>query len=139
MEGVAEQVVQLERLAQLLVEVVFEIVSEDGALWDAAATALSAALAVGGFDMYETFSACSAGVSDQGTLLTDLTAEQEASAANVVTVVCSLATGNLLYVHQSGLCDVSTLESLVQQATQGVALRKECVLQQLRESITAKP
>lgn len=132
LEGVAEQVVVLERIPQLLVEVLIEIVHDDGAVWDAAATALSAALTAGGVELYDTFTACSAAVRPDGAIVADLTLEEEAAATARVVVCGGLSLGGVYYMCHQGACEAATMSQLVQTATKGMQLRKPLLLEQLR-------
>ncbi|KPA81557.1 putative exosome-associated protein 4 [Leptomonas pyrrhocoris] len=132
LEGVAEQAVVLERIPQLLVEVLIEVVHDDGALWDAATTALSAALTAGGVELYDTFTACSAAVRADGAIVADLTREEEAAATARVVVCGGVSLGGLYYVCHQGACEAATMGQLVQAATKGMQVRKALLLEQIR-------
>ncbi|KPI85596.1 putative exosome-associated protein 4 [Leptomonas seymouri] len=132
LEGVAEQAVVLERIPQLLVEVLIEVVHDDGAVWDAATTALSAALAAGGVELYDTFTACSAAVRPDGAIVVDLTQEEEAAATARVVVCGGVSLGGVYYVCQQGVCEVATMGQLVQAATKGMQVRRALLLEQIR-------
>lgn len=132
LEGVAEQAVVLERIPQLLVEVLIEVVHDDGAVWDAAATALSAALTAGGVEMYDTVTACSAAVRPDGAIVVDLTQEEEAAATARVVVCGGLSLGGVYYMCHQGACEAATMGQLVQAATKGMQLRKSLLLEQMR-------
>lgn len=132
LEGVAEQIVVLESIPQLLLEVVLEIVSDDGGLWDAASTAMSAALAAGGFDMYGLFTACSAGLLADGSVAVDLTSAEERNVDVSLTLCMNLGTGAVLYLAQRGSCELATLQQLLEAAQCGVLARRESILGQLK-------
>lgn len=133
LEGVAEQLVMLDAVPQLLIEVVLVILRDDGgAVWDAASTAMAAALARGGFAMWDLCSACSAGVLCDGSLVCDLDASEQAEARVTVTVCVSLTRGGVVYMNCRGMCEPSTLTQLTQAAMRGVTCRRESLLTQMR-------
>jgi exosome complex component MTR3 len=132
LEGVAEQAVVLERIPQLLVEVLIEVVHDDGAVWDAAATALSTALTAGGVELYDTVTACSAAVLQDGAIVVDLTQNEEAAATARVVVCGGLSLGGVYYMCHQGTCEAATLAQLVQAATKGMQVRKAALLEQIR-------
>lgn len=132
LEGVTEQLVRLETIPQLLVEVTLEIVQEDGALWDALSTALATALAVGGFEMWDMFSACTAALLDDGSMIVDVRKAEEAHVTAMVTVCSALTTKQIAYVHHLGTTDLSIMSDLVHSALSGSEARKEHFLAQVR-------
>lgn len=132
LEGVAEQAVVLERIPQLLVEVLIEVLHDDGAVWDAATTALSAALMAGGVEVYDTFTACSAAVRADGAMVVDLTQEEEAAATARVVVCAGLSLGGVYYMCHHGACEAATMAQLVQAATKGMQVRRALLLEQIR-------
>ncbi|CAD2213064.1 exosome complex component MTR3, animal type [Angomonas deanei] len=135
LEGVAEKMVRVEKISQLLIEVLFEVVNDDGGLWDAATIALSTAFAAGGIEMYDLFAACSVGIDESGSFLVDLTTADEKRCSNVVTVCSTLTTGVLLYLEQQGTCELSTLQNMLQRATETVGARKAVIQEQLIEHV----
>lgn len=132
LEGVAEQVVALHTVPQLLVETVIEVARDDGALWDAASTALTAALAVGGLDLYDVATACTAGLLPDGSVAADLTAEQERRATALLTVCAGLQNRSIYYTCHRGLCEPGTLQRLSEEAMLGIDARREHILAQIR-------
>ncbi|CCW63861.1 unnamed protein product [Phytomonas sp. EM1] len=133
LEGVAEQAVMLESVPQLLIEVVMEIARDEGGVWDAATTAMSVALAVGGFEMRSLFTACSAGLLEDGSLMTDLDAAEEQRALALTKVCVALGTGDIYLMQHRGCCEVSTLAQLSQSAIDGAFARKAAIVQQVKE------
>lgn len=131
LEGVLEQIVVLESIPQLLVEVIVEIVRDDGGLWDAATTAMSAALAVGGFDMYSIVSASSAGLLEDGSIVVDMTATQECRAVTIVTVCVSLGDSAMTFVQHRGASELPTLTLLTNAAVSGALARKNNIIEQI--------
>ncbi|CBH18117.1 exosome-associated protein 4, putative [Trypanosoma brucei gambiense DAL972] len=133
LEGVVEQAVVLEKIPQLLVEVVVEILAEDGGLWDAIATGVCAALASGGFEMYDTFSACGAALLPDGSIVTDPSAT-EWNTAKATAVTCAmLNSGNMCFTAQRGSCEPTTALDLVTAALKGTLARKNVISSQLCE------
>lgn len=132
LDGVTEQLVRLEMIPQLLVEVALEIVQDDGALWDALSTALATALSVGGFEMWDMFSACSAALLQDGTMVIDVRKEEEKYAKAMVVVCSSLTTKQIVYLHHQGATDVSIMSQLVHAALSGSEARKGHFLAQVR-------
>ncbi|KAK7200572.1 exosome-associated protein 4 [Novymonas esmeraldas] len=135
LEGVAEQAVVLEHIPQLLVEVLIEIVHDDGASWDAASTALCAALTAGGVELYDTFSACTAALRHDGTIVVDLTREETAAATASVVVCSGLSLGGMYYCCHHGACEVTTLTQLAHAAMRGIQVRRVPLLEQLRSQM----
>lgn len=132
LEGVAEQLVVLESIPQLLVEVVIEVVSDDGGVWDAASTAMAAALAVGGFEMYDLFSSCSAGLLSDGSIVTDMTSSEVRNALVTVEACTALTTGDIAFLSHHGTCEFATLMELTQAAMKGVQVRRSSIVKQIR-------
>lgn len=137
LEGVMEQIVLLETIPQLLIEVLIEVINDDGAVWDAAATAMSAALAAGGIEMHDTFSCCTAGLTREGAVAVDLTKEEEREAVARVVVCSSLTLGGVLYCSHQGSCDAATVAQLATAAIEGSLVRKDFLLEQLRRPTKA--
>lgn len=135
LEGVAEQVVVLDRIPQLLVEVLIDIIHDDGAAWDAAATALCAALTAGGIEVYDTFTACSAALRHDGAIVVDLTRDEEATATASVVVCSGLSLGGLYYCCHQGVCEPATISQLVLAAVKGMQVRKAPLLEQIRSQL----
>ncbi|ORC91312.1 exosome-associated protein 4 [Trypanosoma theileri] len=136
LEGVAEQVMMLEKIPQLLVEVVVEILAEDGAVWDAVTTSMSAALARGGFEMYDIFSACSAALLQDGALVTDPDAGEEGNARATALVCMMLNSGEVCYLLHRGLCEPGTVTELVTSALKGGLSRRSEISTQLSQQTT---
>lgn len=132
LQGVAEQLVILESIPQLLVEVTLEIIHDGGALWDALSTALATALVVGGIEMRDMFSACSAALLHDGTVVVDPSLAEEESAKSMVVVCCSLSTNQIVYSKHVGAAEVSTLSQLIDVAVSGCTARKDHILSQLK-------
>ncbi|KAG5490643.1 hypothetical protein JKF63_00765 [Porcisia hertigi] len=132
LEGVAEQVVLLERIPQLLLEVLIEVLHDDGAVWDAATTALCAALAAGGVEMYDTFSACGAALRHDGMIVVDPTREEAAMMKASVMVCSGLSLGGVYYCCHQGACETPTMSQLLQAAMKGLQVRKASLLEQIR-------
>ncbi|AYU83868.1 exosome-associated protein 4 [Leishmania donovani] len=135
LEGVAEQAVVLERIPQLLVGALIEVVHDDGAVWDAATTALCVALTAGGVEVYDTFSACSAALRRDGAIIVDLTREEAATAMASVVVCSGLSLGGVYYCCHKGACEATTMSQLVQAATKGLQVRKVPLLEQIRNQL----
>ncbi|AIO02632.1 exosome-associated protein 4, putative [Leishmania panamensis] len=135
LEGVAEQAVVLERIPQLLVEVLIEIVHDDGAVWDAATTALCAALTAGGVELYDSFSACSAALRHDGAIVADLAREEAATAIASVVVCSGLSLGGVYYCCHKGACEATTMSQLLQAAMKGIQVRKVPLLEQIRNPL----
>ncbi|KAG5464339.1 hypothetical protein LSCM1_00521 [Leishmania martiniquensis] len=135
LEGVAEQAVVLGRIPQLLVEVLIEVVHDDGAVWDAAATALCAALTAGGAEVYDTFSACSAALRHDGAIIVDPTREEAATAMASVVVCSGLSLGGMYYCCHKGACETATMSQLLQAAMKGLQVRKASLLEQIRNQL----
>lgn len=132
LEGVTEQLVRLESIPQLLVEVTLEIVQDDGALWDALSTALSTALSVGGFEMLDMFSACSAALLEDGSMVVDVRKAEESRAKAMVTVCSALNTKQIAYMHHQGTTDLTIMSQLLQATISGSEARKDHFLTQVR-------
>lgn len=133
LQGVAEQVVNLNSIPQLLVQVFIEVIHDDGAVLDAATLAMSSALAQGQFEMKDMFAACSAGVMKcGGQIVTDLRHYEEMQASVQVNVVTTLTTNRIVYFTQCGSCEPTTLLQLMETAMNGVQQRKQFWLSQLR-------
>lgn len=133
LECVAEQLVMLEEMPQLLVEVSLEIIRDDGALWDALSTGLATALAAGGIPMNDIFSACTAGLLKDGSLVADVTKEQEDVALALVTVCASLHSHQIAYLRHQGSIEVSTLQQLTTTAMVGCEARAPHIMSQLKD------
>lgn len=136
LEGVAEQVVILEKIPQLLVEVVVEILADDGGLWDAVATSMSAALASAGFEMYDMFSACSSVLLGDGAIVTDPDAAEESSAQASALVCTMLGSGDICYALHRGSCELGTVSELMASAMKGCRSRRVAIATQLTEQLT---
>eukprot|EP00796_Vickermania_ingenoplastis_P011040 gene11040-7673_t len=132
LEGVAEQLVMLEDLPQLLIEVTLEIIRDEGAIWDALSTALAVALAAGGFGMLDLFSSCSAALLDDGAVVVDVTRDEEERARASVTVCSSLNSNQIVFMRHCGSVETSTLSQLVHTALSGTQARKEGILKEIR-------
>ncbi|ESL07932.1 exosome-associated protein 4 [Trypanosoma rangeli SC58] len=133
LEGVAEQVVLLEKIPQLLVEVVVEIIAEDGGVWDAVTTCMSAALVSGGFDMYDMFSACSSALLRDGAVVMDPDAAEESNAQASVLVCMMLNSGDICYTKHRGSCEPGTVLELIASAMKGCLARKSAIATQLND------
>lgn len=124
LEGVAEQLVMLENAPQLLMDVTLEVIRDEGALWDALSTALSCALAVGGIDMIDMFSASTAALLDDGSVVVDVL-PHEVPRAKVIVVVCtSLHTNQIAYMkHQGGQAKLSNVPAVGRTAARRIVSR----------------
>nr|CCC95683.1 unnamed protein product [Trypanosoma congolense IL3000] len=133
LEGVAEQAVILEKIPQLLVEVVVEIFVEDGGLWDAVSTGMCAAMASGGFEMRDGFSACGAALLHDGAIVTDPDALELSGARATATVCAMLNSGDICFTEQRGSCEPGTVLELLGAALKGVLSRRKVISTQLSE------
>lgn len=133
LEGVLEQLVLLEDMPQLLVEASLEIIRDDGAVWDALSTGLATALAAGGIPMNDMFSACTAALLDDGSLVADVTKAEEETALALVTVCTSLHSHQIAYLRQHGSIELSTLQQLTSTAISGCEARAKHIMSQLKE------
>ncbi|KAG8344298.1 3' exoribonuclease family domain [Trypanosoma vivax] len=133
LEGIIEQVVILEKIPQLLVELSVEILADDGGLWDAVATSASAALAGGGFEMYDSFSACSAALLHDGALVVDPDEEEECSALAATVACVTLNAGDICYLSHRGMSEPATVTGLVSSALAGALSRGQAIRAQLCE------
>ncbi|EAN85485.1 putative exosome-associated protein 4 [Trypanosoma cruzi] len=131
LEGVAEEVVILEKIPQLLVEVVVEILAEDGGVWDAVATSMSAALVSGGFEMHDLFSACGSALLSDGAVVLDPDAAEESNAQASALVCVMLNSGEICYARHQGSCEPGTVLELVSSAMKGCLSRKSAITTQL--------
>ncbi|KEG09047.1 putative exosome-associated protein 4, putative,3 exoribonuclease [Trypanosoma grayi] len=131
LEGVAEQVVVLEKIPQLLVEVVVEILAEDGGLWNAVAISMSAALASGGFDMYDVFSACSSALLRDGAMVADPDGAEGSNAQATAVVCVMLNSGDICYSSHQGACEPGTVSDLLSSAMKGALSHRAAISAQL--------
>ena len=131
LESVAEHVALLEAFPQLAFSCRLHVLSSDGADLSALCTALCAALISAGVELKNLFSAGTAALSCDGTVILDPTAAELASSMAFCSVVAT-ASGDICHVTHKGHTSPSVLSLLMGSATEVCMARKDEIKAQLR-------